>query len=61
MYFVCLTRLCARVGGVINFDDINYDVNYSAMAAYGQSKLANILFSKVLAEKLKGKLPWNVF
>lgn len=43
------------VGGVINFDDINYDKNYSALVAYSQSKLANVLFSKELSQRLEGK------
>ncbi|CAH0406108.1 unnamed protein product [Chilo suppressalis] len=38
----------------INLDDINYKTRpYSAAEAYSQSKLANILFSKELASKLK--------
>lgn len=41
---------------MINFDDINSDTNYSAMVAYGQSKLANVLFSKELAQRLEGKM-----
>lgn len=38
----------------INFDDINSEKSYDPGKAYGQSKLANILFTKVLAEKLRG-------
>ena len=37
--------------------DLNYTVNpgkYKAWVAYGQSKSANILYAKSLAEKLKG-------
>ena len=41
-------------GGTINFDDINHDSNYSAMTAYSQSKLANVLFSKELSKRLEG-------
>ncbi|XP_014360327.2 retinol dehydrogenase 12 [Papilio machaon] len=38
----------------INFDDLNYKKRpYSAMEAYSQSKLANVLFSRELAAKLK--------
>lgn len=41
-------------GGTINFDDINHDNSYSAMTAYSQSKLANVLFSKELSKRLEG-------
>uniref|UniRef100_A0A2H8TH63 Retinol dehydrogenase 12 n=1 Tax=Melanaphis sacchari TaxID=742174 RepID=A0A2H8TH63_9HEMI len=44
----------AHTRGVINFEDINYDANYSAMVAYSQSKLANVLFSKELSKRLEG-------
>lgn len=40
--------------GTINFDDIEYKHNFSGMKAYSQSKLAIILFTRLLAEKLKG-------
>lgn len=36
----------------INFDDIMLQEDYGAMKAYGQSKLANILFTKELSEQL---------
>lgn len=38
--------------GKINFDDLMLTENYGAMKAYAQSKLANILFTKELAEQL---------
>ncbi len=37
----------------INFDDIGFDKSYPIMGAYSQSKLANVLFTKHLAELLK--------
>lgn len=38
----------------INFDDLNYKKRrYNAAEAYSQSKLANVLFSRELAAKLK--------
>jgi NAD(P)-dependent dehydrogenase (short-subunit alcohol dehydrogenase family) len=40
--------------GTINFDDIEFKHNFSGMKAYGQSKLAIILFTRLLSEKLKG-------
>lgn len=39
--------------GRMNFDDLDFDARgYNATAAYGQSKLANLLFSSELARKL---------
>lgn len=43
----------AATGGM-NFDDLQYAKKYSAMATYGQSKLANILFTRELARRLSG-------
>ncbi|KAF2896590.1 hypothetical protein ILUMI_09592 [Ignelater luminosus] len=44
----------AHIGGYINFDDLNFEKrSYSAILAYTQSKLANILFTKELASRLK--------
>ena len=40
--------------GRINFDDPNLAKRYSAMAAYGQSKLANIMMTRGLARRLQG-------
>ncbi|XP_006001643.1 retinol-DH_like_SDR_c domain-containing protein [Latimeria chalumnae] len=40
--------------GKIHFDDIFLDKNYKSLDCYNQSKLANILFTKELARKLKG-------
>ena len=40
--------------GVIDFDDLNWDRRpYDAWAAYGQSKLANLLFTLELARRLQ--------
>ncbi|XP_060076473.1 retinol dehydrogenase 12-like [Ylistrum balloti] len=44
----------AHYRGKINFDDINSEKDYSPMAAYAQSKLANVLFTKELSERLQG-------
>ena len=41
-----------RYGGHINFDDLNSEKSYSPTDAYGQSKLANVLFTRELAKKL---------
>lgn len=39
----------------MNWDDINWTKSYSRIYAYAQSKLANILFTKELAKRLRGK------
>jgi len=38
----------------MNFDDLSFEHGYSMMAAYGRSKLANILYTRRLAPKLAG-------
>ena len=38
----------------INFDDLNAEAKYGGMSAYGQSKLANVLFTYELARQLEG-------
>jgi hypothetical protein len=43
-------------GGSINFEDINSEASYSPTKAYGQSKLANVLFSSELGRRLQGSL-----
>lgn len=43
----------AHARGTINFDDIFLSRNYNISAAYNQSKLANMLFTYAIAEKLK--------
>jgi NAD(P)-dependent dehydrogenase (short-subunit alcohol dehydrogenase family) len=40
--------------GKIHFEDVNLKSNYTLWRAYAQSKLANILFTYELAERLKG-------
>ena len=38
----------------INFNDINSEQSYHPWTAYGQSKLANVLFTRSLAKRLEG-------
>ena len=45
----------AHERGEIRLDDINSEKEYNGFAAYSQSKLANILFTNELSEKLKDK------
>ncbi len=40
--------------GDIYFDDLEFKKKFSSLKAYSQSKLANILFTKKLSQKLKG-------
>jgi NAD(P)-dependent dehydrogenase (short-subunit alcohol dehydrogenase family) len=44
----------AHRGGHIHFDDQNLENGYSGWKAYGQSKLANVLFTYELARRLQG-------
>jgi NAD(P)-dependent dehydrogenase (short-subunit alcohol dehydrogenase family) len=44
----------AHTRGTIKFNDLNSEKSYDAGAAYNQSKLANILFTKELAKRLEG-------
>ncbi|XP_076463899.1 retinol dehydrogenase 13-like [Babylonia areolata] len=43
----------AHTRGHINFDDLNSAKSYDPGAAYAQSKLANVLFTRELAKKLE--------
>lgn len=42
-----------RMGGRIRWDNLNMEGEYNAYLAYNQSKLANVLFTKALAERLQ--------
>ena len=44
----------AHTTGTINFDDLQGERRYSGNQAYGQSKLANLLFTHELARRLHG-------
>ncbi|XP_020708437.2 dehydrogenase/reductase SDR family member on chromosome X-like [Athalia rosae] len=43
---------CAHHVGIINFDDINYKSGFITSAAYAQSKLAQIMFTKSVQDLL---------
>jgi NAD(P)-dependent dehydrogenase (short-subunit alcohol dehydrogenase family) len=52
---IIITSSVAHSGARIDFDDIQFERKpYSGIRAYGQSKLANILFTKELARRLEG-------
>jgi NAD(P)-dependent dehydrogenase (short-subunit alcohol dehydrogenase family) len=51
---IVTTSSMAHMGASINFDDLQSEKRYSIMGAYGQSKLANILFTRELAKRLTG-------
>lgn len=44
----------AHKGGRIFFDDVHLSHNYKAWRAYAQSKLANVMFTYTLSERLSG-------
>jgi NAD(P)-dependent dehydrogenase (short-subunit alcohol dehydrogenase family) len=45
---VSLSSLAARQSGKIHFDDLQFEKSYSPMQAYGQSKLAVLMFAREL-------------
>lgn len=49
---VTVSSLGHRVRARINFDDLNGDLHYDRMVAYGQSKLANLLFTYELQRRI---------
>jgi NAD(P)-dependent dehydrogenase (short-subunit alcohol dehydrogenase family) len=49
---VTLSSLGHRIRADIHFDDLQWDRNYERIAAYGQSKLANLLFTYELQRRL---------
>ncbi len=51
---VTVSSLGHRIGARINFDDLQSERSYSRVAAYGQSKLANLMFTYELQRRLSG-------
>jgi NAD(P)-dependent dehydrogenase (short-subunit alcohol dehydrogenase family) len=49
------TSSMAHGFGRLDFDDLQSEKKYSAMGAYGVSKLCNILFTRELARRLAGR------
>ena len=51
---IITTASAAHRGAALDFDDLQAARKYSAMGAYGRSKLANILFTRALTRRLEG-------
>src|SRR5712691_1419081 len=51
---VTVSSLAHRIRARINFDDLQGERSYRRVAAYGQSKLANLMFTYELARRLSG-------
>src|SRR6266516_2464655 len=51
---VTVTSLAHRIGARVSFGDLQSDRSYHRVAAYGQSKLANLLFTYELQRRLPG-------
>jgi NAD(P)-dependent dehydrogenase (short-subunit alcohol dehydrogenase family) len=51
---VTVSSLAHRIRARINFDDLQSERSYSRVAAYSQSKLANLLFTYELQRRLSG-------
>src|SRR6185312_8121530 len=51
---VTLSSLAHRIGARINFDDLQSQRSYRRVAAYSQSKLANLMFTYELQGRLSG-------
>jgi NAD(P)-dependent dehydrogenase (short-subunit alcohol dehydrogenase family) len=51
---VTISSTAHRMGAAIHFDDLQAERSYSAQRAYGQSKLANLLFTYELQRRLAG-------
>jgi NAD(P)-dependent dehydrogenase (short-subunit alcohol dehydrogenase family) len=48
------TASAAHLGAKLDFDDLQFAKGFAGFSAYGRSKLANILFTRELARRLKG-------
>ncbi|MGB9303964.1 MAG: SDR family oxidoreductase [Mycobacterium sp.] len=56
---VSLSSLAARLSGKIHFDDPQFEKSYRAMSAYGQSKLAVLMFALEL-DKRSRAAGWSI-
>jgi NAD(P)-dependent dehydrogenase (short-subunit alcohol dehydrogenase family) len=56
---VSLSSLAARQSGKIHFDDLQFEKSYAPMQAYGQSKLAVLMFAREL-DKRSREAGWGI-
>jgi NAD(P)-dependent dehydrogenase (short-subunit alcohol dehydrogenase family) len=56
---VVSTASTAHYGAQLDFDDLQMEKKFDFFAAYGRSKLCNILFTRTLAKKLAGRATAN--
>jgi NAD(P)-dependent dehydrogenase (short-subunit alcohol dehydrogenase family) len=52
---VVVGSIAHRIQAAIRFDDLQWDRSYNRVAAYGQSKLANLMFGYDLQRRLEAK------
>ncbi|MGK4188071.1 oxidoreductase [Rothia koreensis] len=52
---VTVSSIGHRIRANIHFDDLQWDRSYSSVGAYGQAKLANLLFTYELQRRLVGR------
>ncbi|WP_099038269.1 SDR family NAD(P)-dependent oxidoreductase [Mycobacterium neglectum] len=52
---VTISSVGHRIIAAIHFDDLNWERSYNRVKAYGQSKLANLMFTYELQRRLKAK------
>jgi NAD(P)-dependent dehydrogenase (short-subunit alcohol dehydrogenase family) len=52
---VTVSSMGHRIRAAIHFDDLQWERRYDRIAAYGQSKLANLLFTYELQRRLSGR------
>jgi len=51
---VIVVASVSHSGGTLDFNDLGFERRYQIMAAYGRSKLANVLFTRELAKRMDG-------
>ncbi|MGV0624364.1 SDR family NAD(P)-dependent oxidoreductase [Mycolicibacter minnesotensis] len=52
---VTVSSMAHRIMAAIHFDDLQWESGYNRIAAYGQSKLANLMFTYELQRRLAAK------
>jgi NAD(P)-dependent dehydrogenase (short-subunit alcohol dehydrogenase family) len=52
---VAVASIAHRIQAAIHFDDLQWDRSYNRVAAYGQSKLSNLLFTYELNRRLAAR------